>query len=65
MIMLIAFASRETAQEANDETIEKLIEYYDAKVKPVQNVVNEWVLLKVQNFLGKTEKCQRHSKDQI
>ena len=48
--------ARETARETNDEAIEKSVSYYNSKVKPIKFMENEWVLLKVQNFLGKNRK---------
>jgi hypothetical protein len=48
--------AREIVRKANDEDIEKSVEYYNSKVKPVQFKVNECVLLKVQNFLSKNRK---------
>ena len=48
--------AKEVASENNDQSIEKSIPYYNSKVKPLTFEVNEWVLLKVQNFLGKNRK---------
>ena len=48
--------AKETARENNDEAIEKSVEYYNSKVKPILFKEGELVLLKVQNFLGKNKK---------
>ena len=48
--------AKETARENNDEAIEKSVQYYNSKVKPITFQEGELVLLKVQNFLGKNKK---------
>jgi hypothetical protein len=48
--------TRETAPESNYDAIEKSVECCQSKVKSVQFAMNEWVLFKVQNFLGKNQK---------
>ena len=48
--------AKETARENNDEAIEKSVQYYNSKVKPITFKEGELVLLKVQNFLGKNRK---------
>ena len=48
--------AKETARENNERAIEKSVSYYNSKVKPITFQVDEWVLLKVQNFLGKNRK---------
>jgi hypothetical protein len=54
--------AKETARENNYEAIEKSVSYYNTKVKPVEFEEGELVLLKIHNFMGKTENWQKHSK---
>ena len=44
------------ATSHNDEDIEKSLEYYNSKVRPIRFQEGDLVLLKIHNFLGKNRK---------